>query len=184
MRLRQIVLPMLVLLVAGTACRRQQQVEAPTPVPATPVPPPLPPPPPPPGEDPNVAIERARAALLNTIGVPVYFDFDRAEIRSSEEAKLNDKGTILQQHPQVRIRIEGHADERGSDEYNMVLGNRRALSARAYLERRGIDGARIEVISYGEERPADPRSNEEAWALNRRAEFVVIAGRETLGVPR
>lgn len=184
MRLRQIALPMLVLLVAGTACKKQQQVEAPTPVPTTPAPPPPPPPPTTPGEDPNVAIERARAALLNTIGVPVYYEFDRAEIRSTEEAKLNEKATILQQHPQVRIRIEGHADERGSDEYNMVLGNRRALSAKAYLERRGIDGSRIEVISYGEERPADPRSNEEAWARNRRAEFVVIAGRETLGMPR
>jgi peptidoglycan-associated lipoprotein len=185
MRVRQFFVPLLAVMVAAGACKKNEPVEMPVPAPM-PVPPPPPPPPPPatPAEDPNIAIERARAALIATIGNTIHFEFDRAEIRPQDEPILNEKATILQQHPQVRLRIAGHADERGSDEYNMVLGQRRAQAAKAYLERRGIDGSRIDVISYGEERPADPRSNEEAWALNRRGEFEVIAGRETLGRPR
>lgn len=185
MRVRQLFLPLLVVLVAVGACKKNEPVEMPTPAP-TPAPPPPPPParPAPPGEDPNVAIERARAALIATLGTPIHFDFDRAEIRTQDEQVLNQKATVLQQHPQVRLRIAGHADERGSDEYNMVLGQRRAQAAKAYLERRGIDGSRLDIISYGEERPAVPQSNEDAWARNRRAEFEVIAGRETLGLPR
>lgn len=185
MRLHRLALPLLALAVVTGACRKQEPVEQPTPVQVPPpAPPPPAPPPPPPGEDPNVAIERARAALLNTLGTPIHFEFDKADIRPGDEAILNEKATILQRHPQVRIRIEGHADERGSDEYNMVLGQRRAQAAKAYLERRGIDGGRVEIISYGEERPVDPASSEAAWARNRRAEFGVTAGRETLGTLR
>lgn len=185
MRVRQFFLPLLAVMFVAGACKKNEPVEMPAPAPMpTPPPPPPPAPPAPPVEDPNVAIERARAALIATIGTTIHFDFDRADIRPQDEQILNQKATVLQQHPQVRIRIAGHADERGSDEYNMVLGQRRAQAAKAYLERRGIDGSRIDVISYGEERPADPRSNEEAWARNRRGEFEVIAGRETLGLPR
>lgn len=185
MRVRQILLPLLAVVVAVGACKKNDPVEMPAPAPM-----PAPPPPPPPtttttpGEDPNIAIERARAALIATIGNTIHFEFDKADIRPQDEQILDQKATILQQHPQVRLRIAGHADERGSDEYNMVLGQRRAQAAKAYLERRGIDGSRIDIISYGEERPADPGSNEEAWARNRRGEFEVIAGRDSLGRPR
>lgn len=187
MRVRHIALPALAVMLTVAGCRKQDPVDMPTPTPSpAPAPPPAAPPPAPPpgGVDPNVAIERARAEMINTLGQPVYFDFDRFEIRMQDEAILDRKAGILAQYPQVRIRIAGHADERGSDEYNLVLGNNRALAAKAYLERKGIAGNRIDVISYGEERPVDPASTEAAWARNRRAEFEVVAGRETLGMPR
>ncbi len=187
MRLRQFALPLLAAMVVGTGCKKNDPVMVPDPVPPSapgPVVPPPPPPPAPPGVDPNAAIERARTELVNTLGQQVYFEYDRADIRPQDQAVLDAKAAILNRHPQVRIRISGHADERGSDEYNMVLGNKRALAAKAYLERQGISGARIDVVSYGEERPADPASNEAAWARNRRGEFEVVAGREQLGTVR
>lgn len=186
MRLRQMTPLLLAVLVAAAGCRRQTPVETmpPTAPPPAPVPTNPPAPPPPPPVDPNAAIERARAELINTLAQEVYFDFDRFDIRAQDRAVLDAKVQILQRHPQVRIRIAGHADERGSDEYNLVLGNNRALAAKAYLVRAGIDAARIEVISYGEERPAVMGSNEDAWARNRRDMFEVIAGREQLGTMR
>jgi peptidoglycan-associated lipoprotein len=77
------------------------------------------------------------------------------------------------EHPEVNILIEGHCDERGTDEYNLALGEKRALAARDFLVNFGIAKSRISVVSYGEERPVDPRSNEEAWSKNRRDEFVI-----------
>jgi peptidoglycan-associated lipoprotein len=187
MRLRQFALPLLAVVVIGSGCKKNEPVFVPDPVPPAapgPVVPPPAPPPAPPAVDPNIAIERARTDLVNTLGQQVYFEFDRADIRPQDQAVLDAKAAILSRHSQVRIRISGHADERGSDEYNMVLGNKRALAAKAYLERQGIAGSRIDVASYGEERPADPGSNEDAWALNRRGEFEVVAGREQLGTVR
>ena len=84
----------------------------------------------------------------------------------------------------MHVRISGHADERGSDEYNLVLGNKRASATKRYLESKGVDGSRLEVISYGEERPADPAVTEEAFAKNRRAAFKVTAGADRLTAPR
>lgn len=188
MRLRQFALPLLAALVAGTGCKKNDPVMVPDPVPpSTPgpvMPPPPPPPPPASTVNPNAAIEAARTALVNTLGEQVYFEYDRSDIRPQDQAVLDAKVAILNRHPQVRIRITGHADERGSDEYNMVLGNQRALSAKAYLERQGIAGSRIDIMSFGEERPADSASNEAAWARNRRGEFEVTAGREQLGTVR
>jgi len=186
MRLRQFALPLVAILLAGTACKKNEPMVVPTPVPppapaATPTPAP---PPAPPAVDPNVAIERRRAELINTLAQEVFFDFDKFDIRPQDMAVLDAKAALLASHSQVRIRIAGHADERGSDEYNLVLGNQRALAAKAYLERKGIAGSRIDVISYGEERPADPSSTEAAWARNRRDAFEVIAGREQLGTIR
>ena len=114
----------------------------------------------------------------------IYFDLDQFEIRAQDRPVLDQKAAILQANPSLRIRIAGHADERGSDEYNMVLGTRRATAAKRYLETRGIDGSRIEIISYGEERPANPASNEAAWAQNRRDEFEIISGGARLVRPR
>ena len=99
-------------------------------------------------------------------------------------ANLDRKAAILNANPALRLRISGHADERGSDEYNLVLGNNRALSARRYLEGKGVAAARIEVTSFGEERPVDPASTEEAWTKNRRDEFEIIAGGDRLVAPR
>jgi len=187
MPVRQIVLPLLAVLLVATACKKKDPVAMPTPAPppaATPAPAPPPPPATTPAGDPNAAIERARTEMVNTLAEQVHFDFDRFDIRPQDEAVLERKVALLQRYPQVRLRIAGHADERGSDEYNLVLGNKRALAAKAWLERRGIDGSRIDVVSYGEERPMDTAATEDAWARNRRDEFEVVAGRDSLGRPR
>lgn len=186
MRFRPFALSLMAVLVAGTACKKNEPVVTPTPVPPPPPAAVTPPsnPPAPPAVDPNIAIERARAEMINTLAQEIFFDFDKFDIRSQDMAVLDAKAALMSRNNQVRIRIAGHADERGSDEYNLVLGNRRALAAKAYLERKGIDGSRIDVISYGEERPADPSSTEAAWARNRRGAFEVTAGREQLGTIR
>ncbi len=104
----------------------------------------------------------------------IHFDFDRYEIRPGDARILERNAEILKAHPDVRIRIEGHCDERGTSEYNLALGERRAIAVRNYLVRLGIERERISIKSYGEERPLDPGKNESAWAKNRRAESVVV----------
>lgn len=116
--------------------------------------------------------ERAMARLQEMI----HFEFDRSALSSTARDILSDKAEILRSHPEVRLRIEGHADERGTVEYNLALGERRADAARAYLIDLGIDPDRLSTVSYGEERPLVPESNEAAWAQNRRDEFVPIGG--------
>ena len=111
------------------------------------------------------------------VAEPVYFAYDMAELSTEARSNLDQKIAVLRANASVRIRIEGHADERGSDEYNIALGQRRAAASRAYLEARGIAANRIETVSLGEEKPAMPGSNESAWSKNRRDEFVIIAGR-------
>ena len=111
------------------------------------------------------------AALQRTSAAMIHFDFDRAVIRPGDAGVLDQKIPILQQNPQLRIRVAGDCDERGSDEYNLALGNRRASAAKQYLTSHGIDASRIEIASYGEERPVDPGHNEEAWAKNRNDQF-------------
>ncbi|HEX6107158.1 MAG TPA: peptidoglycan-associated lipoprotein Pal [Gemmatimonadales bacterium] len=129
------------------------------------------------------AAERARA-LAAELATMINFDFDMSTIREPDMATLDRKAAILQANPNVRLRIAGHADERGSDEYNLALGNRRAASAKRYLENKGIDGSRIEVVSYGEERPLSPGSDETAYAQNRRDEFEIVAGGDNLVAPQ
>jgi len=104
----------------------------------------------------------------------IYFDFDRSSIKTSERSKLDAIAKILKSKPETKIQIEGHCDERGTEEYNRALGERRALAAREYLIRSGISADRIFTISYGEDKPADPGHNEEAWAKNRRDEFILL----------
>ena len=91
---------------------------------------------------------------------------------------------ILATNSAVHVRVSGHCDERGSDEYNLALGNRRAASAKRYLVGKGVDGSRIETVSFGEERPVDPGHDETAWAKNRRDEFDLTAGADNLMAPR
>ena len=102
---------------------------------------------------------------------PIYFDYDRAILRDEAKAQLERNGDILKENPQVNCQIEGHCDERGDREYNLALGEKRALAARRYLISLGINPDRIFTISYGEERPAAEGQNEAAWKLNRRDEF-------------
>jgi peptidoglycan-associated lipoprotein len=119
-------------------------------------------------------------AALETI---VYFDFDVDALDDNAVRVLDAKLPIFAANPELRILITGNADSRGSDEYNLALGLRRAVAAKRYLVDRGIDAGRIEVVSFGEENPADPRENEEAWARNRRDEFRVMTSSE-LAMPR
>jgi len=102
----------------------------------------------------------------------VLFDYDSAQIRESERSKLEAVSDYLKNNRDVGGIIEGNCDERGSEEYTLAVGERRALAARAYLVGLGIDGARIQTKSYGEENPVDPGHDESAWSKNRRAEFV------------
>ena len=118
----------------------------------------------------------AREAAFSSIQAPIYFDFDRSELREDARQTLQTKAEALRQFPDIRIRVEGHCDERGTVEYNLALGERRADAARAYLVDLGIDPDRMTTISYGEERPAMDGNNESAWSQNRRDEFVIIEG--------
>jgi peptidoglycan-associated lipoprotein len=104
----------------------------------------------------------------------VYFDFDDYSIRADQREKIVQAAEWLKQNPQVRIRLEGHADERGPADYNMALGLKRARSVKDLLVALGVEGKRIELKSYGEEMPADPGHDESAWAKNRRVEYVVL----------
>ena len=104
----------------------------------------------------------------------VYFDFDRAAVRPSEKSKVEFVATYLKGNPTNKLRVEGHCDERGTEEYNRALGERRALSVREYLINLGIGADRIITISYGEDRPAVQGQDESAWSKNRRGEFVLL----------
>ncbi|MEW6326334.1 MAG: peptidoglycan-associated lipoprotein Pal [Thermodesulfobacteriota bacterium] len=112
---------------------------------------------------------RTSAGLL-----PVYFDFDKYNIRGDQTSRLDQNAKWLKKNLTARIRIEGNCDERGSNEYNLALGERRANSVQEYLTNLGIAPERIETLSYGEERPLCPGHDEECWAKNRRADFVTI----------
>jgi len=131
---------------------------------------------------------RRRAAELesvrNAIAAKVYFDYDKDEIRDDQKAVLDAKVGILNANTGLRLRIAGHTDDRGSDEYNLALGQRRAASVQRYLVSRGIGAARFETVSFGKERPAAQGQNEAAWSQNRRAEFEIIAGGDNLKAPR
>jgi len=105
----------------------------------------------------------------------IHFDFDRYDIRPTDAAILKENAALLNKFTNVKIQIEGHCDERGTVEYNLALGERRATSAKNYLISLGVASVRISTISYGEEKPLDPIHNEEAWAKNRRAHTLVTA---------
>lgn len=190
MRVRTSVLALALALVPLVGCGKKAPEPVPTPTQA-------PPPTPPPATDDDAArrradslaraeadrlraLEAARAAVINELGQAIHFDYDRSDVQLSDQALLDRKAEILRANPQVRIRVAGHADDRGSDEYNLALGTRRAVAAKRYLVARGVDESRIEIISFGEERPIDPNQNESAWARNRRDEFEITAGRDSI----
>ncbi|GMR13292.1 MAG: hypothetical protein BMS9Abin29_1497 [Gemmatimonadota bacterium] len=114
--------------------------------------------------------------LRTTLTDIVHFEYDMADITPESERKLRAKVDILRNSPDIRLRLEGHADERGSNEYNQALGSARAQSVRDFLTGFGISASRFAMVSYGEERPLVNRSDEEAWAQNRRVEFKITAG--------
>jgi peptidoglycan-associated lipoprotein len=106
---------------------------------------------------------------------PVHFDFDSSELSSDAQAVLNANAELLKKYQAWTITLEGHCDERGTAEYNLALGERRALAARNYLVSLGISADRLRTVSYGKEFPFDPGHDEAAWARNRRAHFVITA---------
>jgi len=105
----------------------------------------------------------------------IYFEFDKYDIRPKDEEVLKGNAAWLKKNPNAKVQIEGHCDERGTVEYNLALGERRANYTKKYLVSLGIAPDRISTISYGKERPLDPGHNEEAWAKNRRAHIVVLS---------
>jgi peptidoglycan-associated lipoprotein len=117
----------------------------------------------------TVNVKPAGMVMLENI----HFDFDKSFIRSDAKPVLEKVAAYMKKNPDAKLQIEGHCDERGTSEYNIALGQRRADSTRKYLSNLGVDGSRISTISYGEEKPADPGHNEAAWAKNRRAVFVI-----------
>lgn len=125
------------------------------------------------------AIREARETLMER----VHFDYDESAITSTAEGILRRKVAVLRASPQVQLRIEGHADERGSTEYNLALGQRRAESVKEFMVGFGIAPSRIRTISYGEERPLVDASNEQAWSRNRRVEVVILSGGDSISDP-
>jgi peptidoglycan-associated lipoprotein len=125
----------------------------------------------------------AAASARAAFAAPVYFDYDKSDIRDDQKATIEAKIPLLQANPGMRIRVAGNTDNRGSDEYNLALGQRRAAEVKRYLVARGIAESRIDVVSFGEERPAVAQDNEDAWAKNRRDEFEIIAGGNPLKLP-
>jgi peptidoglycan-associated lipoprotein len=152
------------------SCGGKKPIAEETPPPPPPVvtqqdttPPPPPPPPPPPA---TLKVEQ----LLT-----VYFDFDKFNLRSDARASLDKDVALLKEFPDAIIKLEGHCDERGTVEYNIALGEKRADAVATYLVNNGIAANRISTISYGKERPVDPNHTEDAWAKNRRVEFKIIS---------
>jgi len=137
-----------------------------------------PPPPPveeeeevvPPPPEPTLTESAMKAGALKTI----YFEFDKSALTPSAINKLDKTAAWLAENPEAKIQVEGHCDERGTNEYNMALGERRANSAKKYLVNMGVSSDRIATVSYGEEQPVDPGHNEAAWAKNRRCEFNLV----------
>lgn len=123
------------------------------------------------------------AAAKSAFATPVYFDYDKSDIRDDQKTALEAKIPAFQANADMRIRVAGHTDNRGSDEYNLALGQRRAAAVKQYLIARGISADRIDVVSFGEERPAVGQENEDAWAKNRRDEFEIVAGGNPFKLP-
>jgi peptidoglycan-associated lipoprotein len=135
----------------------------------------------------NAAAEAARREsemLRSTLTTAINFDFDKSDLRDDAKAALDAKIPILLANSNVSIRVGGHADERGSSEYNLALGQRRAAAAKRYLVERGVAEGRVETTSFGEERPMCTASDEGCWAQNRRDEFEITAGGPALSRPR
>jgi peptidoglycan-associated lipoprotein len=129
------------------------------------------------------ALGRTSEAVRTMLAAMIHFDYDKSNVRPDDAGTLDQKVGVLQANPDLRIRIHGHCDERGSDEYNLALGNRRAQAAKQYLVSHGIDASRIETQSWGEERPLVDGHDESAWSQNRRDEFEIIGGGDALRLP-
>jgi peptidoglycan-associated lipoprotein len=175
----------LILLTVSACGKSQPPVARPTPPPppppdtatVTPTPPPparepLPPPPLPPD---SVAGRSLDDLNKDSPLRPVFFEYDSSDVNDAARQILQTNADVLKKYSTWVITIEGHCDERGTAEYNLALGERRAVSARAYLVSLGIDASRLRTVSYGSEFPFDPAHQDSAWSRNRRAHFVITA---------
>jgi peptidoglycan-associated lipoprotein len=169
-------LALIALASATLAACASKKPPPPAPLPPAPAPAPYTPPPPaPPPVQVGILPGSAQDFVVN-VGDRVYFDTDEYTVRSDAQPVLSNQAAWLARYPQVRIRIEGNADERGTREYNLALGARRANAVRDFLVARGVSAARIETLSYGKERPMAAGSDEAAWAQNRNAQSVITEG--------
>ncbi len=186
MKLNSLLSVCLVLLMGAAACKKAQPpVARPTP----PAPPPSgtatrPPDPPAPMREPMppppLASDDVSSRSLDDLNrdsplQPVFFALDSSDVNDSGRGILQANAGILKKYPTWMITIEGHCDERGTAEYNLALGERRAVAARTYLVSLGVDAGRLRTVSYGSEFPFDPAHQESAWSRNRRAHFVITA---------
>ncbi len=121
----------------------------------------------------TMAADQAQAEKDRFENEDIYFDFDSVQLTPEAQEKLTKKGKWLRENPAATVTIEGHCDNRGTNEYNLALGEGRAQSAKTFLMDLGIDISRLNTLSFGEERPRDPQQTESAWAKNRRAHFVI-----------
>ena len=178
---------MMALAMAGACAKKKPPVARPTspppaaagdpsrpPAPPTPVSEPQPVPPEPVAED-ALASRDIDQINKNSPFQPVFFRFDSSEVDAEGQQALNTNAELLKKYSTWVITIEGHADERGTAEYNLALGERRAVAARTYLVSLGVPADRLRTVSYGKEFPFDPGHDEAAWAKNRRAQFVVTS---------
>ena len=147
----------------------------PPPPPAHSTPPP-PPPPPPISQAPTGPVPGSIQDFIVNVGDRIYFDYDKFDIRADANPVLSAQAAWLVKYPSVNVRIEGNADERGTREYNLALGGRRANSVRDFLVSHGVTADRIETISYGKEMPIDAGNTEEAFAKNRNGHTAIVSG--------
>ncbi|MGE0043014.1 MAG: peptidoglycan-associated lipoprotein Pal [Vicinamibacterales bacterium] len=176
-----------VMLTVAACAKKQPPVARPMPPPAaTNAAPPPPPTPPQPVSEPvpvppePLAEDTIGSRSLDDLNrdsplAPVFYDLDSSEVSAEGQAVLQESAEVLRRYPTWQVTIEGHCDERGTAEYNLALGERRAVSARDYLVSLGIAADRLRVVSYGKEFPFDPGHDDAAWAQNRRAHFVITA---------
>jgi len=174
-------------LAAAVACHKKAPpVARPAPPPPTSTAPATPPAPPEPvREQTSVPTEPVRDDAIASASLddlnrnsplkPVFYELDKSELSPAGQKVLDENATVLKRYPVWAITIEGHCDERGTAEYNLALGERRAVAARAYLVAQGISADRLRIVSYGKEFPFDPGHDEAAFSKNRRAHFVITA---------
>ncbi|NTV15040.1 MAG: peptidoglycan-associated lipoprotein Pal [Desulfobulbaceae bacterium] len=137
---------------------------------------------PPPGQDGAAAMSGSGSGSTEVVAgsrtdvglLPIYFDFDKSLVRQDQVERIAANALFLKSNPEIKVRIEGNCDNRGTNEYNLALGERRAMGTKKYLVNLGIPDSRLSILSYGEERPINPGNDETAWAQNRRGDFVMV----------
>ncbi len=183
---RLLILAVLITMTIGACAKKTPPVARPMPPPADTATDPAPPPPPEPVSEPvvvppePVAEDSIAGRSLDDLNRdsplrPLFFVLDSDDVDAEGQKVLQDNAAVLKKYPSWQITIEGHCDERGTAEYNLALGERRALSAKNYLVSLGVPADRVKTVSYGKEFPFDPGHDETAWSKNRRAHFVITA---------